>query len=77
MKSICLTPMLATLFYCKKDKAPKQIVVAISMEETKGADISFDINSGQLTASAQNFYNFIGKPVDGNGFDCGCFWIVA
>jgi len=51
------------VLFAKKDKAPKQIVVAISMEETKGADISFDINSGQLTASAQNFYNFIRDEV--------------
>jgi predicted alpha/beta superfamily hydrolase len=51
------------VLFAKKDKAPKQIVVAISMEETKGADISFDINSGQLTSSAQSFYTFIRDEV--------------
>lgn len=51
------------VLFAKKDKAPKQIVVAISMEDTKGADISFNINSGQLTSSAQNFYTFIRDEV--------------
>ena len=51
------------VLFAKKDKAPKQIVVAISMEDTKGADISFDINSGQLTSSAQSFYTFIRDEV--------------
>ncbi|PQJ81436.1 alpha/beta hydrolase-fold protein [Polaribacter glomeratus] len=51
------------VLFAKKDKAPKQIVVSISMENTKGADISFNINSGQLTATAQNFYNFIRDEV--------------
>ena len=51
------------VLFAKKDKAPKQIVVAISMEDTKNADISFDINSGQLTSSAQSFYTFIRDEV--------------
>ena len=51
------------VLFAKKDKAQKQIVVAISMEDTKGADISFDINSGQLTSSAQSFYTFIRDEV--------------
>jgi hypothetical protein len=51
------------VLFAKKDKAPNQIVVAISMEETKRADISFDINSGQLTSSAQSFYTFIRDEV--------------
>jgi hypothetical protein len=51
------------VLFAKKDKAPKQIIVAVSMEETKGEDVSFNINSGQLTASAQNFYNFIRDEV--------------
>jgi len=51
------------VLFAKKDKAPKQIVVAISMEDTKSADISFDINSGQLTSSAQSFYTFIRDEV--------------
>ena len=38
-----------SVLFAKKDKAPKQIVVGISMEETKGKDISFDRNSGNLT----------------------------
>ena len=33
------------------------------MEESKGKDISFDINSGRLTSSASNFYEFIRDEV--------------
>jgi hypothetical protein len=52
-----------TVLFSKKDKAPKQIVVGISMENTKGQDVSFDINSGKLTTSASYFYNFIRDEV--------------
>ena len=52
-----------SVLFSKKDKAPKQIVVGISMEETKGKDISFDRNSGRLTGSAKNFYEFIRDEV--------------
>ena len=51
------------VLFSKKDKAPKQIVVGISMEDTKGNDISFDRNSGKLTGSAKNFYEFIRDEV--------------
>lgn len=48
-----------SVLFSKKDKAPKQIVVGIAMEKTKGKDISFDRNTGILTDTATNFYNFI------------------
>jgi predicted alpha/beta superfamily hydrolase len=48
-----------SILFAKKDKAPKQIVVGISMEETKVKDISFDVNTGRLTSSARGFYEFI------------------
>jgi predicted alpha/beta superfamily hydrolase len=51
------------ILFSKKDKAPKQIIVGISMEETKGKDISFNRNSGRLTATANNFYEFIRDEV--------------
>lgn len=52
-----------SILFAKKDKAPKQIVVGISMEETKGKDISFNRNTGQLTSTASNFYDFIRDEV--------------
>jgi|TARA_B110000240_G_C13483229_1_gene446235 hypothetical protein len=52
-----------SVLFSNKDKAPKQIVVGISMAETKVKDISFHVKSGQLTASAQNFYAFIRDEV--------------
>lgn len=51
------------ILFAKKDKAPKQIVVGISMEDTKAKDISFDINSGRLTSTATNFYSFLRDEV--------------
>ena len=51
------------ILFAKKDKAPAQIIVGVSMEESKGKDISFDINSGRLTPSADNFYQFIRDEV--------------
>ena len=51
------------ILFSKKDKAPKQIVVGISMEDTKAKDISFDINSGRLTSTATNFYSFLRDEV--------------
>jgi len=50
-----------SVLFAKKDKAPKQIVVGISME--KGKDVSFNLNSGKLTASANNFYAFLRDEV--------------
>ena len=52
-----------SILFAKKDKAPKQIVVGISMEETKVQDISFDVNTGRLTSSARGFYEFIRDDV--------------
>lgn len=49
-----------SVLFSKQDKAPKQIVVGISMAETKAKDISFNVKSGQLTTNAQKFYAFIG-----------------
>jgi len=51
------------ILFAKKDKAPKQIVVGIPMEKTKGKDISYNINTGELTGTAQNFYSFIRDEV--------------
>lgn len=52
-----------SILFAKKDKAPKQIVVGISMDETKAKDISFDVNSGKLTSTATNFYSFLRDEV--------------
>jgi predicted alpha/beta superfamily hydrolase len=52
-----------SILFSKKDKAPKQIVVGISMEDSKQNDISFDRNSGRLTTSSNNFYEFIRDEV--------------
>lgn len=52
-----------SILFSKKDKAPKQIIVGVSMNETKGKDISFDRDSGILTSSAKNFYDFIRDEV--------------
>jgi hypothetical protein len=52
-----------SMLFSKRDKAPKQIVVGISMEKTKGKDISFNKNSGRLSANATNFYEFIRDEV--------------
>ena len=52
-----------SILFAKKDKAPKQIVVGISMEETKVQDISFDLYTGRLTTSARGFYEFIRDDV--------------
>ncbi len=51
------------ILFAKKDKAPEQIVVGISMEETKVNDISFDRNNGKLSATASYFYEFLRDEV--------------
>ena len=51
------------ILFSKKDKAPKQIVVGVSMKETKGADVSYNINNGELTTTAKNFYTFVKDEV--------------
>lgn len=48
-----------SILFAKKDKAPKQIVVGISMEETRAKDVGFDLNSGALINSSKNFYDFL------------------
>lgn len=52
-----------SILFSKKDKAPKQIVVGISMEETKGNDISFERTNGKLTTTARYFYDFLRDEV--------------
>lgn len=52
-----------SILFSKKDKAPQQIVVGVSIEETKSKDISFDINTGKLTSSAKYFYDFLKDEV--------------
>ena len=51
------------ILFAKKDKAPEQIVVGISMEETKVKDISFNRINGTLTTTAKYFYEFIRDEV--------------
>lgn len=52
-----------SLLFSKKDIAPNQIIVGVSMAETRGKDISFDRNTGMLTGSSQDFYNFLRDEV--------------
>lgn len=52
-----------SILFAKKDKAPKQIVVGISMEETRAKDVGFDLNSGALINSSKNFYDFLRDEV--------------
>jgi predicted alpha/beta superfamily hydrolase len=52
-----------SILFAKKDKAPKQIVVGISMEETRAKDVGFDLNSGVLINSSKNFYDFLRDEV--------------
>lgn len=52
-----------SILFAKKDKAPQQIVVGIPMDETRAKDISFNVNTGQLTSSANNFYRFLRDEV--------------
>jgi len=52
-----------SVLFAKKDKAPKQIIVGISMEESKIKDISFNRNSGKLTSNGRAFYEFLRDEV--------------
>ena len=52
-----------SILFAKKDKAPKQIVVGISMEDTRAKDVGFDLNSGALINSSKNFYDFLRDEV--------------
>ncbi|MHB0756438.1 alpha/beta hydrolase-fold protein [Polaribacter sp. M15] len=49
--------------FAKKDKAPKQIIVGISMEKTKSDDVGFNRSNGQLNAKARYFYEFLRDEV--------------
>ncbi|MEN8703240.1 MAG: alpha/beta hydrolase-fold protein [Polaribacter sp.] len=51
------------ILLAKKDKAPKQIIVGISMDESRDKDISFDRNSGKLSTTANYFYEFVRDEV--------------
>jgi predicted alpha/beta superfamily hydrolase len=53
----------SAVLFAKKDKAPKQIVVGISMEDTKGEDVSFNRSNGTLDVKANYFYEFIRDEV--------------
>ncbi|WP_405606062.1 alpha/beta hydrolase-fold protein [Polaribacter sp. Asnod1-A03] len=52
-----------SVLFAAKDKAPKQIVVGISMKETKKNDTYFDLDTGKLTQSNSNFYEFVRDEV--------------
>ncbi|MGJ8742882.1 alpha/beta hydrolase-fold protein [Polaribacter sp.] len=49
--------------FAAKDKAPKQIVVGISMEKTRVEDTYFDLNTGNFTKSNVAFYDFVKDEV--------------
>lgn len=51
------------ILFAKKDKAPEQIVVGISMEDTRVQDISFNRTNGRLSSTATSFYEFIRDEV--------------
>lgn len=51
------------ILFAKKDKAPEQIVVGISMEDTRVKDISFNRTNGRLSSTATSFYEFIRDEV--------------
>ena len=51
------------VLFAKKDKAPQQIVVGISMEKTRKKDTYFNRNTGNLTADNRAFYQFIRDEV--------------
>ena len=48
-----------SVLFAKKDKAPQQIVVGISMGETRAEDTYFNRNTGKLTLENSAFYKFI------------------
>ncbi len=53
----------SAVLFAKKDKAPKQIIVGVSMEKTKNYDIGFNRNNGQLYDKARYFYEFLRDEV--------------
>ena len=52
-----------SVLFAAKDKAPKQIVVGISMKESRKKDTYFNINNGSLTADNTAFYQFVRDEV--------------
>jgi predicted alpha/beta superfamily hydrolase len=51
------------VLFAAKDKAPKQIIVGISMDKTRKKDTYFNINNGSLTADNTAFYQFVRDEV--------------
>ena len=52
-----------SILFAAKDKAPKQIVVGISMEKTRKKDTYFNTSNGKLTSSNIAFYQFVRDEV--------------
>ena len=52
-----------SVLFAAKDKAPKQIVVGVSMKNSRKKDTYFDINNGALTADNTAFYQFVRDEV--------------
>ncbi|MCG1036347.1 alpha/beta hydrolase-fold protein [Polaribacter sargassicola] len=52
-----------SVLFAEKDKAPKQIVVGISMKDSKKHDTYFDLLTGELTQSNSSFYEFVRDEV--------------
>lgn len=51
------------VLFAKKDLAPKQIIVGVTIKNTLEKDTYFNINNGSLTNSNKNFYQFISNEV--------------
>ncbi|WP_159948240.1 alpha/beta hydrolase-fold protein [Polaribacter septentrionalilitoris] len=52
-----------SVLFAAKDKAPKQIVVGISMKESRKKDTYFNIDNGRLTSENIDFYQFVRDEV--------------
>ena len=52
-----------SVLFALKDKAPKQIVVGISMEKTKKKDSYYNIENGRLNTTNIQFYEFVRDEV--------------
>lgn len=52
-----------SVLFALKDKAPKQIVVGISMKKTKKEDTYFNIDNGKLNRRSIEFYQFVRDEV--------------
>ncbi|AUC84871.1 hypothetical protein CW731_06005 [Polaribacter sp. ALD11] len=51
------------VLFAAKDKAPKQIIVGVTMAKTREKDTYFNINNGNLTTDNEKFYQFIKNEV--------------